>query len=172
VLLCLLSGAASGCVIESLEGETTQLAAGASTEIARRAGAPAPTVWVDVQLSAFAIRRFSRLDIQVEMLSEQGLAGQGVSADWSGAVARPKGDHGAQFAGSLSNRVDLMQSFDVAPCLDGPCVPRLDVIPRGTLSSDVDFDLRYSFRLELTMNRTERLPLESDLAVVLGVAEP
>jgi len=141
--LLLFTGCPDDAHWDSDPSQTGSVWASASQQLQtiRRAGAVPPTVYVSVELSARAVRRFRGLNLMLEVYSGESLEGQGMRAQWLG---EPGGgpSHG-KFGGEWSARWSEGLYLASSPCAAAPCVLNLELAPEGDWHSELGFAMDY-----------------------------
>jgi hypothetical protein len=112
------------------------------------AAAPLP-VYARVALSEFAVTRFQRLELAVDVYSAESIAGQGLRAEWLG---EPGGEPvRASFGGVLAATWSAELAVNSNPCLTLPCVLSLKLAPEGEWQNELSFDMDYVVRASLEL---------------------
>lgn len=164
-LACLSLLLVSACRIGRLEPEESSIEALAELDGQRELGMSPPLIRAHVELSEFAITHFQELELQVDLVSGQGLERQGLVARWLDDIADESVR--APFGGPLSNTLELSSVLRAVPCDAVPCRVTLELLPDGEWSSDVSFPIRYEVSAELALERRDRLAFDGDLELVL-----
>jgi hypothetical protein len=147
------------------ERDSVTTGTGDQLQAIRKAGALAPTVYVSVELSALAVRRFRGLDLMLYVYSSESLEGQGLRAQWLGEPGGGPvhGDFGGEWSASWSD------GFYVAsnPCAAAPCVLSLELAPEGDWHSELSFAVEYDVVAVLELEGADSSRLDSVMDVTL-----
>jgi len=141
-------------------------------ETTREPGASPPTVYGQLELSAYAVERFESLEARVTVSRAQPFQGEGVRALWLG------GPSGLPILGHYEDELSTIWSADLAsdPCSQLRCILSFEITPAGQGQSAPSFDtesIEYELRAWLEVRgqfRSEVEELDGALAISLEEA--
>ena len=166
----------AACRIDQLESASELGRPSEPLDLTREPAAAPPRIRTRLELSEFAVADFVELALRMRSMpafrvtveAGQGFAGQGLSAEW---VEGAEGvGESADFTGPLWNQIALHALPSALSCERGACSIVLELAPRGAWQSDVAYPLRYRAHATLLLERSERLPHDSDLDERLELA--